>query len=515
MTEHPTPAPPEQDGAIAVADDLVLRMEQITKDYPGVRALDDVSFDLRRGEVHALVGENGAGKSTLMKVLAGAEQSDAGSVLLNGEPAHIHIPQDAMAAGISIIYQEFNLVPYLSVAENIYLGRYPVRAGVFVDWRGMHDGARALLDRLGAQFSTRALVHTLAVAEQQMVEIAKALSLDAQVLVMDEPSSTLTEHELAALFEQIRSLRSHGVSIVYISHRLEEVFEIADRVTVLRDGRLIDTRPVAELDRADIVRMMVGRELADVSFVGEQAPGEELLRVEGLTRGAAVQDVSFTLRRGEILGIAGLVGAGRTELGRAIFGADRIDRGAIWLEGEPVRINSPAQAIRMGIGLVTEDRKLQGLILGMALQENVTLANLGAVSTAGFLSRRRERSAADQYVGELDIRTPSTAQIVRNLSGGNQQKVVLAKWLFTKSEVLIFDEPTRGIDVGSKAEIHQIMRDVADRGAGVIMISSELPEVLQMSDRILVMHEGRLAGELSREQATQEKIMFLATGEEA
>ncbi|MFQ6133398.1 MAG: sugar ABC transporter ATP-binding protein [Armatimonadota bacterium] len=491
---------------------IILEMHHITKDYPGVRALDDVSFDLRRGEVHALVGENGAGKSTLMKILAGAVPGDEGQILVEGRPVHIETPHDAMQAGISIIYQEFNLVPYLSVAENIFLGREPRLGFGFVDWRTMRQQAQEVLDRIGTPISPRALITDLSVAEQQMVEIAKALSVDAKVIVMDEPSATLTEHELERLFDQIRTLKAHGVGVVYISHRLEEIFEVADRVTVLRDGKWIGTEQVSDVTHGSIVRMMVGRDLEDTGQAESTATHEVLLKVEGLSRAGELRDVSFELRRGEILGVAGLVGAGRTELARVIFGADRRDGGRILLEGEPVPLASPAEAIRRGIGFVTEDRKLQGLILGMALQENVSLANLSELTTAGFVNRRQEERVAAQFVDDLDIRTPSLSQMVMNLSGGNQQKVVLAKWLFTKSKVLIFDEPTRGIDVGSKAEIHQIMRRLAAEGAGVIMISSELPEILKMSDRILVMHEGRLAGELSREEATQEKIMLLATG---
>jgi ABC-type sugar transport system ATPase subunit len=498
----------------------LLQMDAICKSFPGVRALHEVSFDLRHGEVHALVGENGAGKSTLIKILAGALERDSGGIRVAGEVAQLRTPQAAIAAGISVIYQEFNLVPHLSVAENIYLGREPRHFGL-VDFRTMRQGARALLDRLGASFSETSLVNELSVAEQQMVEIAKALSVESKVLVMDEPSATLTEHELASLFEQIRRLRSEGVSIIYISHRLEEVFEIADRVTVLRDGELVGTAPVSELDSAKIIRMMVGRDLGQQESrrTGEQETrgrrtAEELLRVEGLARGQKVKGVSFTLGRGEILGIAGLVGAGRTELVRAIFGADRPTAGSIYLEGRLVRPKSPAHAIGLGIGLVPEDRKLQGLVLGLAVSSNVTLARLGAVSTAGVLSGREERKVAEEYIGKLDIATPGAQQISRNLSGGNQQKVVLAKWLFAQSKVLIFDEPTRGIDVGAKQEIYQIMRDVAGAGAGVIMISSELPEILRMSDRIMVMHEGEVAGFLEPEEATQERIMTLATGED-
>ncbi|MFQ5811175.1 MAG: sugar ABC transporter ATP-binding protein [Armatimonadota bacterium] len=500
----------------------VLEMRSITKDYPGVRALDDVSFDLRPGEVHALVGENGAGKSTLMKVLAGAVSRDAGEILVAGEPVEIDSPHDAMAAGISVIYQEFNLVPYLSVAENIYLGREPKLPLGFVDWRTMRAGAAEALARIGANISPRAVVSDLSVAEQQMVEIARSLSVDARLIVMDEPSATLTEHELDSLFAQIKSLKAHNVAIVYISHRLEEIFQIADRVTVLRDGRWIGTEDVGDVDHEGIVRMMVGRELREIAPVETpEAVGETILRVEGLSRAGALRDVSLELRAGEILGVAGLVGAGRTELARVIFGADRRDAGRIFLNGEEVPLASPAEAIRRGIGFVTEDRKLQGLVLEMALKENVTLANLGAVTIGGFIRRRAEDAAAEGFVRDLDIRTPGINQRTLNLSGGNQQKVVLAKWLFAVGEspghqehcrILIFDEPTRGIDVGSKAEIHDIMRRLARDGAGVIMISSELPEILKMSDRILVMREGHIAGQLSRDQATQERIMMLATG---
>jgi ribose transport system ATP-binding protein len=504
-----------------MATELVLEMHHITKDYPGVRALDDVSFDLRLGEVHALVGENGAGKSTLMKVLAGAVPKDAGEILVAGEPVEIDSPHDAMDAGISIIYQEFNLVPYLSVAENIYLGREPKLLLGFVDWRTMRTGAAEALARIHANVSPRAVISDLSVAEQQMVEIARALSVDARVIVMDEPSATLTEHELDSLFDQIRSLKAAGVGIVYISHRLEEIFQIADRVTVLRDGRWIGTEDVEDVDHGAVVRMMVGRELRETRVAAAQALGDVVLQVEGLSRAGVLHDVSFELRAGEILGIAGLVGAGRTELARAIFGADRRDAGRILLSGEEAPLASPAEAIRRGIGFVTEDRKLEGLVLEMALKENVTLANLGAVTTAGFIRRSAEDGTADSFVRDLDIRTPSINQRTLNLSGGNQQKVVLAKWLFAVGEsggddartrILIFDEPTRGIDVGSKAEIHDIMRRLASDGVGVIMVSSELPEILKMSDRILVMREGRIAGELSRHEATQERIMMLATG---
>ncbi|MGC8862764.1 MAG: sugar ABC transporter ATP-binding protein [Armatimonadota bacterium] len=488
-------------------------MRGITKTYPGVTALDAVDFDVLPGEVHALVGENGAGKSTLMKVLAGADAKDSGRISINGEEAHIANPQEAMRLGISIIYQEFNLVPYMNAAENIFLGREPMSAipGV-IDFGRMYAEAERVIGELGVPLDVRVPVNQLSVAQQQMVEIAKATSRNARIIAMDEPSATLTEHELENLFALIRRLKADGVSIIYISHRLEEVFQIADRVTVLRDGKLVATKPVAETSRDDIIRMMVGRELTEKIPKVAAKPGEVALEVRGLNRAGVLKDISFAVRHGEVLGIAGLVGAGRTEVARAIFGADPIDGGEIRLDGRPVTIRSPRDAIRLGIGLVTEDRKALGLVLGMAVRENVTLANLGALSRLGFISRRREREVANRFVEDLMIKTPSVEQAVQNLSGGNQQKVVLAKWLYTQSKVLIFDEPTRGIDVGAKTEIYQLMNRLAEHGVAIIMISSELPEILGMSDRILVMHEGQIPGELSRDEATQEKIMSLATG---
>lgn len=492
---------------------LALQMKGITKTYPGVRALDGVDFEIAKGEVHALVGENGAGKSTLIKILAGAQPMDSGEIFINGAPVHITSPQKAMDLGISIIYQEFNLVPYLSAAENIFLGREPTGAiPGFVNFPVMYAESQKVIDHLGVRLNVRTSVNRLSVAQQQMVEIAKAISQNASIIAMDEPSSTLTDHELESLFALIRSLREKGVSIIYISHRLEEVFQIADRVTILRDGCLVGTKPVAETDRDEIIRMMVGRELKEKIPKQAAQVGAPALTAKNLSRRGAIEDINFTVHQGEVLGIAGLVGAGRTEMARAIFGADPIDEGEIWLNGSRVDIRSPRDAIHHGIGLVTEDRKALGLILAMAVRENVSLANLDAITRLGFVNRREERRVALRFIEDLMIKTPSCEQQVQNLSGGNQQKVVLAKWLFTESKVLIFDEPTRGIDVGSKVEIYQLMNRLAANGTAIIMISSELPEILGMSDRILVMHEGRIAGELAREEATQEKIMQLATG---
>jgi len=493
----------------------ILEMRGITKSYPGVTALSAVDFTMMPGEVHALLGENGAGKSTLMKILAGADTKDSGRIAIGGAEAHIDNPQEAMRLGVSIIYQEFNLVPYMNAAENIFLGREPASAiPGMIDFGKMYADAERIIGELGVRLDVRAPMNQLSVAQQQMVEIAKATSRKSRIIAMDEPSATLTEHELENLFALIRRLKYEGVSIIYISHRLEEVFQIADRVTVLRDGRLVESKNVSDTDREDVIRMMVGRELKEIIPKVQAEQGAPALAVRNLNRAGVLRDISFEVKRGEVLGLAGLVGAGRTEVARAIFGADPIDGGQIFLDGRPVTIRSPRDAIKLGIGLVTEDRKALGLVLGMAVRENVSLANLGALSTLGFISRRREREAAYKQVDDLMIKTPSVEQAVQNLSGGNQQKVVLAKWLFTQSKVLIFDEPTRGIDVGAKTEIYQLMNKLAENGAAIIMISSELPEVLGMSDRILVMHEGAIAGELSREEATQEKIMHLATGGE-
>lgn len=490
-------------------------MRHINKQYPGVRALDDVSLTVYEGEIHALLGENGAGKSTLMKILAGAQPKDSGEILLKGVPVHIDSPQKAMELGIAIIYQEFNLVPYLSAGENIFLGREP-RAAIpgFVDFKTLYREAQAIIDKLGVRFDARTPINQLSIAQQQMVEIGKATSKAARIIVMDEPSATLTDHELHSLFSLMRQLKAEGVSIVYISHRLEEVFEVCDRATIMRDGKWIATKDVAELTREEIIRLMVGRELKDAIPKVVAPTGDVALTVKNLNRAGVLHDISFSVRKGEIVGLAGLVGAGRTETARALFGADLIDSGTIELFGKPVRIKSPQDAIRQGIGLVTEDRKQQGLVLGMVVRENNTLANLESLATFGFIRRREERQVAEKYRSDLAIKTPSIEQTVQNLSGGNQQKVVLAKWLFTGSKVLIFDEPTRGIDVGAKSEIYKLMNELAAQGVAIIMISSELPEILGMSDRILVMHEGRIAGELSREEATQEAIMHLATGGE-
>lgn len=490
-----------------------LEMRHISKQYPGVRALDDVSLTVLPGEIHALLGENGAGKSTLMKILAGAQKRDSGEILLSGQPVTIDSPQAAMRHGISIIYQEFNLVPYLSAGENIFLGREPKGAlPGFVDFKTLYREAQRVLDELGVRLDAHTPVSELSVAQQQMVEIGKATSRQSRVIVMDEPSATLTDHELRALFALMRQLKEQGVSIVYISHRLEEVFEICDRATVLRDGKWVATETVADLTRNEIIRLMVGRELTEAIPKVAAPVGKPALVAKNLTRRGILHDVSLTLRQGEIVGLAGLVGAGRTETARVLFGADKLDSGTIEIFDRPATIRSPQEAIQHKIGFVTEDRKQQGLVLSMAVRENTTLAHLDALARLGFVNQREERDVAEKYRSDLAIKTPTIEQAAQNLSGGNQQKVVLAKWLFTEAKILIFDEPTRGIDVGAKSEIYKLMNELAAQGVAILMISSELPEVLGMSDRIYVMHEGRIAGELLRAEATQERIMNLATG---
>jgi ribose transport system ATP-binding protein len=493
--------------------DALLQLDGITKRFVSVAALQDVSFELRRGEVHAVCGENGAGKSTLMKVITGQLQPDAGTMIYQGRPARFGSPREAQAAGIAMIHQELNLVPHLSVAENLYLAREP-RRGWFVDRVALRANAARCLARLGVGVDPGTRVGTLSVAERQMVEIAKALSIDAAVVIMDEPTSSLTTAETARLFEVIRDLKRAGVGVIYISHRLDEMAQIVDRVTVLRDGRQVGTHALADTTIDDVVVRMVGRSLDDKFPPRTSVPTSDVvMAVDGLSRKGAFADVSFELRRGEILGFAGLLGAGRTEVARAIFGADPVDAGRVRLAGGPLRIRSPRDAIRHGIAYLSEDRKTHGLAIDMTVAHNVTMANLAAVaSRLGFLQFAEEDAVARRYVDALAIRTPSTRQRVRLLSGGNQQKVVIAKWLFRDSRVLLFDEPTRGIDVGAKYAIYRLLDQLAARGIGVVLISSELPEILGMTDRVAVFHAGRIAAVLDTRQTSQEEIMHHASG---
>jgi ribose transport system ATP-binding protein len=494
-------------------ENFFLRMEGVSKAFPGVQALSDVTFQVGRGEIHALVGENGAGKSTLMKILTGSLRRDKGRIILRGQPVEIDTPSAAQAQGISMIHQELSLIPCLTVGQSIYLGREPrSRIPGIVDWSTLYRNAQQLLDRLNVQVDARALVQGLSIAQRQMVEVAKALSLNADLIAMDEPTSALSERETVVLFEMMRGLKEQGVSLIFISHRLEEVFQIADWITVLRDGQLISAAPVRELDQDRVVRMMVGRELGEMYPRADAQRQEVVLEVSGLRDGRELHGASFKLHRGEILGLAGLVGAGRTALAETLFGSRPAVEGEIRLEGRAVQIGSPREAIRLGMGLVPEDRKLQGLFLNMAVRENVIISAMDQVSRLCFVNPGKADRLVGEYVRKLDIRTPSLRQKVRNLSGGNQQKVIIARWLTLKPRVLILDEPTRGIDVGAKAEIHALMSQLAREGVGVLMISSDLPEVLGVSDRILVMHAGGIAAEFARDEASQDAIMYAATG---
>jgi ABC-type sugar transport system ATPase subunit len=487
----------------------LLEMRGIVKSFPGVRALRGVDLTLRAGEVLALLGENGAGKSTLIKTLGGAYPPDEGTIRIDGGEARISNPVESRRLGVGIIYQEFNLVPAMTAAQNLFLGREPGRLG-FVNQREERRRAQALFDRIGVKVDPDSLCRDLSVAQQQVVEIAKALSQDARIIVMDEPSASLTPAEVAKLFTIIRELQGRGIGVIYISHRLDEVYAIADRATVLRDGATIGTRAMGQVSRGELIRMMVGREVAQEFPKVRAALGAARLVVRGLHRGAKVRGVSLTVHRGEVLGITGLVGAGRTETARLIFGADRRESGTIELDGRTLRIESPRDAIAAGICLLTEDRKGQGLVLGQSIRANFGLANLKRFSRAGFMLEE-ERTRFAHHIEALRIKTPGGEQLARNLSGGNQQKVVLAKWLERDARVIIFDEPTRGIDVGAKAEIYELINGLAAAGKAVIMISSELPEVLGMSDRVLVMHEGRITGEVTdMAGATQEQVLAMA-----
>ena len=492
----------------------LISVKKLSKSFPGVRALHDVQFELMAGEVHALMGENGAGKSTLMKILAGVYTRDSGEILVGGEPAEFLSPRDAQAAGVGIIHQELQLMNHLTVAQNIFIGREPRgRLGLFLDEDKLNIAAREILSRMHVNLDPRAMVGELTVASQQMVEIAKALSFDSRVLIMDEPTSALNDAEIAELFRIIRELKARGVGIVYISHKMDELKQIADRVTVLRDGEYVATVDAANTTVEAIIGMMVGRTLSDATPAArDAAQGETALEVRHLNAGPLVRDVSFTLRQGEILGFAGLMGAGRTEVARAVFGADPVESGEIFVKGAKASIKNPSDAVAHGIGYLSEDRKRFGLATGMDVESNIVMSNLrNFLSLNFFLRRARMRRRASHFINLLAIRTPSASQEVRLLSGGNQQKIVIAKWLERDCDVLFFDEPTRGIDVGAKSEIYKLLRSLAEEGKAIVMISSELPEILRMSDRIVVMCEGRITGELSAKEATQERIMHLAT----
>jgi rhamnose transport system ATP-binding protein len=484
----------------------------LSKSYGGVHALADVSFEIERGTVHALVGENGAGKSTLVKLLTGVIQPDAGALEIDGESLRIGDPQAAHRLGLVAMYQEPTVFPDLTVAENVFAGRHPRGPGRTVDWRRMRAEAARILEDLGVELAPDTPVRGLGVADRQLLEIAKALSSSARLLIMDEPTAALSPNEVENLFATVRKLRDRGVAVVFISHRLEEVDAIADVVTVLRDGRHIATRPAAELTHGEIVRLMVGRSL-DALFPKEEAEiGEVVLRVDGLRRRGVFSDVSFELRRGEIVGLAGFVGAGRSEVARAIFGIDHPDGGEIRIEGRRFRPRSPRAALRRGLAYLPEDRLQQGLVQPMSIAVNASMAVLPELTPVGFLQPWRERRLARRFIEQLRIKATSPTQTVRGLSGGNQQKVVLSKWLAAEPRILILDEPTHGVDVGTKADVHRTISHLATQGLTILLISSELPEVLGMSDRVLVMREGRLVAELSRAEATQERIIEAAAG---
>ena len=491
----------------------LLSVERIEKSFPGVKALKGVNLDLFRGEVHAIVGENGAGKSTLIKILAGVHQADAGSMHIDGKGVHFNTPIEAQEAGIAVIYQEFNLIPALTVRENILLGHESSNWGFFSK-RNERKIVEDLFARMNVRMDPEAICSDLSVAQQQLVEIAKSLSVGARIIVMDEPSATLTNQEVDTLFEIVKDLKAQGIGIIYISHRLDEIFEIAQRVTVLRDGEYIGTHAIGNVDREGLIEMMVGRSIEN-EFPKHRHPiGDVRLKIEDLAHTLDEEGVSLEVRSGEVLGLTGLVGAGRTELARLIFGADRPAKGTVSVDGKRLHIKSPLDAIRNGICLLTEDRKAQGLVLGLSSRENFALANLNHWSKAGFVSAKEERTRFASYIDSLKIKISHQDQLAQNLSGGNQQKVLIARWLESNSDVIIFDEPTRGIDVGAKYEIYLLINKLAESGKAIIMISSELPEVLGMSDRILVMHEGQISGEITDvPNTTQEDIMTMAVGQ--
>ena len=490
-------------------NNYILTLKNITKEFPGVKALDDVTINIERGTIHGLVGENGAGKSTLIKVLAGIYQPNEGEIILDGKPCRFNSPIEARRAGISVVHQEIKLAEPLSVAENMFLGNVQLKNGL-VDWKGMRRRAQEIVEDLGMDIDINAQVSSLTVAKKQIVEIMHAINNNSRILIMDEPSAVLTDRELEVMFRIVKQLRDKGITIIYISHRLDEIFGLCSNVSVLRDGRHIDTIPVASVDRQGLINMMVGREM------GQEYPkevgnvGGTILEVKNLSRGI-LQDISFEVKSGEVFGISGLVGAGRTELARAILGIDKPESGEVYVRGKKVHYRTFADAIRDGLGLIPEDRKLQGLVQIMSVKRNTTLVNMKRVLRGGVISSSLEEKLSKEYADKLHVVTPSMETEVQYLSGGNQQKVVIAKWLFQNSEILFLDEPTRGIDVGAKAEIYRLINQMAKEGKTIIMISSEMPELLGMCDRIMVMHEGHKMGELNAAEATQEKIMALCS----
>lgn len=492
-------------------DEYILELKNITKRFSGVEVLHEVSFTLKPGEVHALLGENGAGKSTLVKVITGVHQPDGGEILLHGKSVRFSDPLESRQAGIAAIYQELSLFPDLDVAENIFVGRQPTTRSGRLDWKRLYAEAGKLLTDLGVHLDLKQKARSLSIAQQQMIEIARAFSINARILIMDEPTSSLTLNEVADLFRLVRRLRDQGTAIIFISHKLEELFELADRVTVLRDGSYVDTCPLKEVTRDQLIRLMVGRTIDNLFPKQDVAAGEVALKVENLGCAGIFEGISFELRKGEILGMAGLVGAGRTDVARAIFGVTPPSAGRVFVEGQEVKITSPQQAIQLGLAYVPEDRQLHGLIAPMTLSSNISLPRLAHYARRGWLRDRIERKATFEAARQMEVRAKNLWQKARELSGGNQQKIVLAKWLSTNPRILILDEPTRGIDVGTKAAVHALMSQLAAQGMAILMISSELPEVLGMSDRVIVMHEGHMTAQFTRAEATQENIISAAT----
>lgn len=485
-------------------------MRKISKSFPGVKALDGVNLEVEEGSVHAVMGENGAGKSTLMKVLFGEHMPDEGEIFFRGEKVQFKSVKDAVDHGISMIYQELSPIGELSIAENMFVGRYPKKNGL-VDWKEMYKACGDIFKRWGLDYDPRKQMKLLKTADVQIIEIMKAISFNARLVIMDEPSSSISQKEVEKLYDFIRTLKAEGITIIIITHKLDEVFTIADTVTVLRDGRYIDTKPIGELDKASLIKMMVGREMNNVFPTREVQIGDVLLEVKHLNNGPKVQDISFTLHKGEVLGFAGIVGAGRTETMRAVFGLDGHESGEFLMEGRPIEIQSVRDAIKNDIVMATESRKDDGLVLCRSVEENIMLPSLYRRSRHGILDVAANRKAAEDASKQLSVKTSSMSTMANFLSGGNQQKLILCKWLMMDPKVLILDEPTRGIDVGAKAEIYQIIMDLAAKGVGILLISSEMEEILNLSDRIIVMCEGRLSGELSKEEATQERVMEFAS----
>jgi len=495
-----------------MVNNYLLEMKHISKDFPGVKALDDMNFNLKPGEVHVLIGENGAGKSTLMKVLAGAHAPDGGELFVEGKKVTRFNPIVAQKLGIGIIYQEFNLVPYLSVAENIYLDHMPKKMGVVIDRKKMHMDAKKLLDSMKMCVDTHAMANSIPIAQQQMVEVAKALTHDLKILIMDEPTAALSDIEIDQLFGIVRSLTKQGIGVVYISHRLQEIPTIGDRITILRDGKYISTNGVNDITTDEMVRQMVGREVSYLYKRDRQTPGDTVLKVENLCSSKEkLNNINLELRKGEIVGLAGLVGSGRTELARVLFHVDHYDSGEIYVHGKVINKNrTPYQVIQSGLSLLPEDRKRQGISVILSIAHNIVMASMKKVQPSGLISSKVENKVVDKYINDINIITPSRDQIVKNLSGGNQQKVVLAKWLCTEADIMIFDEPTRGIDVGAKGEIYHLMNKLVKEGKAILMISSELPEIIGMCDRIYVMRNRKIVAELQSSEATQEKIISYA-----